>query len=204
MATVTNEPVATGSERKGRAETNGNGIRGKIRNRAHDMHGRAGPRDETVISADPSVPSARSAPARPRTQRDVAGWLRGLGTRLHGCSPYADKPASIRDVVHYTAAGGWVPGDHPWYVESPGYAWGVLLAIPGVVVLNAAAWVIHKMGRAVVVGLALLVFWHFALLPPDLSWTAHSWRMFFFELYAVLIMLSLAMVLGSRKSVTNT
>ena len=204
MATVTNEPDATVSERNSRTETNGNGIRGKIRNRAHDMHGRAGPRDETTNSTDPSDSVPLSVPARSRTQRDVAGWLRGLGSRLHDCSVYEGRPASIRDVVRYTAAGGWIPGDQPWYWESPGYVWGVLLAVPGVVVLNTAAWVIHKMGRAAVVGLIYLMFWYFALLPPNLSWTAHSWNVFWLEFYTALAVLSLAMVLASRKSVTAT
>lgn len=77
----------------------------------------------------------------------LGSWLAVLGRRLRGCSPYADRPASIRDVVDYTRAGGWVPGEHPWWVEAPGYVYGALVAVPVTVALYAVAWVLQRPSR---------------------------------------------------------
>lgn len=77
----------------------------------------------------------------------VGSWLAVLGRRLRDCSPYADRPASVRDVVDYTRAGGWVPGDHPLWVELPGYVYGWLVAVPVTVTLYAVAWVLQRPSR---------------------------------------------------------
>lgn len=86
----------------------------------------------------------------------LGGWLEGLWRGLAGSSPYADRPASIRDVVDYTRAGGWVPGEHPWWVEAPGYVYGALVAVPVTVVLYGVAWVLQRPSR---LALTCLVGW---------------------------------------------
>ncbi len=90
----------------------------------------------------------------------LGSWLAGLWRRLASCSPYADRPASIRDVVDYTRAGGWVPGEHPLWVEAPGYLYGALVAVPVTVALYAVAWVLQRPSRLI---LACFVAWLLAV-----------------------------------------
>ena len=90
----------------------------------------------------------------------LGSWLAVVGRRLKGCSPDADRPASIRDVVDYTRAGGWVPGEHPWWVEAPGYLYGALVAIPVTVALYAVAWILQRPSRlALACFTAVLLWW---------------------------------------------
>lgn len=105
---------------------------------------------------------ARLRGSSKRSLITLGSWLAGIARRLAGCSPYADRPASIRDVVDYTRQGGWVPGEHPWWVEAPGYAYGALVAIPVTVALYAIAWVLQRPSRlilACLVALLLAVAW---------------------------------------------
>lgn len=127
----------------------------------HDKD-RARPRDEPAGSASSQVPLPCSA-----THRAVAlgswlwGWLRVLGRRLRDCAPYTDRPASIHDVVTYTRAGGWVPGEHPWWVEAPGHVYGWVIAIPVTVALYIVAWVVQRGCRLLCV-LGLYILLHLA------------------------------------------
>lgn len=132
--------TVTQGNRNAQAEQTGTDEEGKVRNRAR---GRASARlrlNDTDSHAEPD--SGTHAPSR--TLGNYAG---GLGRRIRGAKPYAARPASVRDVVDYTRAGGWIPGDHPWWWESPGYAYGVLIAIPATITLYIASWVLQKMGR---------------------------------------------------------
>lgn len=122
---------------------------GKIRNRA-SARADACPRDGATGSDSPSIPLGLSATPRMRTLRDgLWGWLRGVGARLHASSPYTGRPESIRDVVRYTLAGGWIPGEHPWWVEAPGYLYGFLIAIPAAIVGNIILWITHRPSREI-------------------------------------------------------
>jgi hypothetical protein len=196
--TITHEPI-TDSKRNDHAEPSGSGIDRKIRNRARDAQRGARPGDGAENSTAPSDSTTRSTtPLRTTLGSHVGGRLRGLGARLHASSPYSDRPASIRDVVSYTAAGGWIPGEHDWWWESPGYAWGVVIAIPLAVVGNSILWITHKFGRAMVAGLIFSLLWFVSFLPPDLSFCAQSWRAFGLECYAALIALAFVAVISSR------
>ncbi len=64
--------------------------------------------------------------------------------RLANCQPYTAQPASIASVVEHTRRGGWIPGEHPWWWEAPGYAWGYLVAIPGSAVGYAFLWLLQR------------------------------------------------------------
>lgn len=89
--------------------------------------------------------------------KDIAmtGWV-----RLMECSPYSGRPASIREVVEYTRAGGWVPGENPWWVEAPGYVYGWLVAVPVTVALYAVSWVLQRPTRLLMaVFIAGLLWW---------------------------------------------
>jgi hypothetical protein len=96
------------------------------------------------------------APTEGKTVKDSAS---AMWDRLSECSPYSGRPASIRDVVSYTRAGGWVPGEHEWYWELPGYLYGYLIAIPVTVGLYGVSWVLQRPGRLAVVALVIGLLW---------------------------------------------
>lgn len=105
----------------------------------------------------------------------LGSWLGASWRRASDSSPYSDRPPSLRDVVEYTRAGGWIPGDHPWWVELPGYVYGVLVAIPGAVVGNAWLWVQARPGRVLIAALVyVLLRWAgvdlLAWVPVRLDW----------------------------------
>lgn len=78
---------------------------------------------------------------------------------LAAVRPYTDRPASIRDVVVYTRSGGWVPGEHPWWVEAPGHAYGWLVAVPVTVGLYSVAWILQRPSRLLLFVLVAGLLW---------------------------------------------
>lgn len=80
------------------------------------------------------------------TPRDKSWWVQ-RGKRLASCSPYTDRPPSVAEVVAYVRAGGFVPGEHPWWVEAPGYAYGALVAVPVTAVGYALMWIVQRPTR---------------------------------------------------------
>jgi hypothetical protein len=91
--------------------------------------------------------------------RAPTGGVPDVWTRLMACSPYTGRPAAIRDVVAYTRAGGWVPGEHAWWVELPGYAYGWLIAIPVTIALYGISWVLQRPSRLAMVALVAGLLW---------------------------------------------
>ena len=114
-----------------------------------------------------------SRDARDATRRlrdgDTAGGqkadplrLSALAERARGlaeCSPYTDRPPSLEQVVGYVRAGGFVPGDQPWWVEAPGYAYGALVAVPATAVGYAFMWVVQRPSRLALVLYVLALVW---------------------------------------------
>lgn len=98
--------------------------------------------------------------------RSMGGFLAGGWLRLKNSSPYTYRPESIRDVVGHTRRGGWIPGEHPWWVESPGYVFGLLVAIPATAMGNMLLWVAQRMGRTLVT---------FGLFYGLLYWAGVAW-----------------------------
>lgn len=80
-----------------------------------------------------------------------AAWA----SRLRECSPWTDRPRSLAEIERYTRAGGWVPGDHPKWVEAPGYAYGYVIALPLSALGYAGLWVLQRPSRVFV---SLVVF----------------------------------------------
>lgn len=117
--------------------------------------------DETAAESSVSESGTRVAWDRVCTLSHRAwGTTQRVGRRIHTSDPYTGAPASIRDVVAYTRKGGWIGGDHGRLAESPGYAYGVVVAIPVTMILHALCWTLQKMGRvasvALIVGLLRL------------------------------------------------
>lgn len=102
-----------------------------------------------------SVPVDESVRGPTETESPVVT----MWSRLQTVAPYSGRPASIRDVVEYTRAGGWVPGDHEWWVELPGYVYGYVVAIPVTVGLNTVAWVLQRFTRLLMVALVAGLLW---------------------------------------------
>lgn len=85
--------------------------------------------------------------------------LADRGARLASCSPYTDRPPSVEEVVAYVKAGGFVPGEHPWPVEAPGYVYGALVAVPVTVVGYALMWIVQRPSRLALVLFVLGLLW---------------------------------------------
>lgn len=72
------------------------------------------------------------------------------------------QPPSLEALRSYTAQGGWVPGDLPWYAELPGKAYGYAVAIPLTALLYATSLLVQRPSRligAVLVLTLLYLFW---------------------------------------------
>lgn len=106
-------------------------------------------------SADRVEPGGGPRKRSPLSASALAEW----GARLASCAPYTDRPPSLADVVGYVKAGGFVPGEHPWWVEAPGYVYGALVAVPATAVGYAVICTVQKPTRLLLVlfVLALLI-----------------------------------------------
>lgn len=125
--------------------------------------------------------------------RHLSGYLVTLCRRILGCAPYEARPASVRDVVQYTAAGGWVPGEHPWWVEAPGRVYGVLIAVPLTMIANAVLWVTQRPTRAAVTsGVVVVALWTAGARPEQ-------WWVYLVCGYLACALLALVMVATARE-----
>jgi hypothetical protein len=90
--------------------------------------------------------SASASALADRRRRAVA-WAAERGGRLGSCAPYTDRPPALADVVAYVRAGGFVPGQHPWWVEAPGYVYGALVAVPATALGYSLMWIVQRPTR---------------------------------------------------------
>lgn len=74
-------------------------------------------------------------------------------------SPYTARPESVAQTVAYVRAGQFVPGDHPVWVELPGYLYGGLVAVPLTVAGNALVWMAQRPSRLALVMFVLGLVW---------------------------------------------
>lgn len=72
----------------------------------------------------------------------------------------AEKPASVRECIAYTKAGGWMPGDRAPWLEYIGKAYGCCIAVPATAALDVLEWFVQRPTRffGAVLVLALLRF----------------------------------------------
>jgi hypothetical protein len=126
----------------------------------------------TVEIRDRPVPSrarvGRVAPTRIGAIRNRAG---GTTTTLFGLiaglfSRYAatedawdSTPSSPREVLEYTRAGDWVPGEKAAWLEWLGKAYGYCIALPGTVAGLALTWTVQRPTRVGVVSLVIALAW---------------------------------------------
>jgi hypothetical protein len=128
----------------------------------------------TVEIREHPVPSrardthARVAPTRIGTLRQKAG---GTTTTLFGLvaallTRYAatedawdSTPSSPREVLEYTRAGDWVPGEKAAWLEALGKAYGYVIALPGTVAGLALVWTVQRPTRVGAVGLIVGLAW---------------------------------------------
>lgn len=184
--------MTTLSGRNGYKPSVTEGVPGKIRNRAcpHDHEGL----EDGAGTAAPGVDSGSSSKrARLATWRNQAwGHVAGYGRVLRDARPYTACPVSIRDAVAYTRAGGWMPGDHGWWLESLGYTWGVIIAIPVTITGNSALFVLQRPLRATGAGLVWISLWWAGVV------IAPSWALFF-QVWAALAVVSIVLALTHPK-----
>lgn len=144
------DEIVVDRNRKGAAQT---ATQEKNRSNRNRAWARVGARPHVEIAGTAETETAlRIAVSR------IWGWITARWVALLACRPYTDKPASIRDVVTYTLAGGWVSGEREWYKELPGYIYGGLIAIPVTIILNSTLWVLQRPMRVMAVALILALF----------------------------------------------
>lgn len=111
-----------------------------------------------VEPGDSAVPALRLRIAFSRAVAWIWAWSKAHGAALLKCKPYTDRPASIRDQVQYTLAGGWVAGEREWWKEAPGYLYGFVVAIPVTILGNTTMWIIQRPLRVLAVALIITLF----------------------------------------------
>jgi hypothetical protein len=102
-------------------------------------------------SGDSSEADPLSASAFTLRYRQAMRWGAERGGRLASCAPYTDRPPSLADVVTYVRAGGFVPGEQPWWVEAPGYVYGAVVAVPFTAAGYAVIWTVQRPTRLLLV-----------------------------------------------------
>jgi hypothetical protein len=121
------------------------------------------PDQAAASSANAEAAHARLRATLPVTER-VKRLLptrtsRSPAPRATRSSIWSESPASIADLVAYTAAGDWVLGEKAPVLEFLGKAYGYLVAVPVSVVLYAVAWLLQRPGRFALAWLVALVVW---------------------------------------------
>lgn len=121
-----------------------------------------GPRARARVTPARRGEDGETTPARkgnPRSPFADGDQWRDRARRVAQCSPWRDRPASLAEIEAHTRAGGWVPGDWPWWVELPGWIYGYGIALPVHAVSYAVLWVIQRPGRLLVVCFVAALLW---------------------------------------------
>jgi len=123
--------------------------------------------DQTAASA----PNAEAPRTRPRARLPLTESVKRLLTARTSRSPaprspraargsiWAESPASIADLLAYTKAGDWVPGEQAPVLEFLGKVYGYLVAVPTSIALYAVAWLLQRPGRLALACFVALVVW---------------------------------------------
>lgn len=141
--------VAVGDRSKGRAEggadlaDQGSGVP-----RAADAH--AHPREAISVTRFGRI---TQGVRRARAARQVAITEDGGRDTVRGRSAWTEGPASPAQVLAYTRAKNWVPGDQEPWLERLGVAYGYL-ALLITLVVGTPLWVVQRPSR---LGLTLVV-----------------------------------------------
>lgn len=164
------------------------------------VHARGGPALRVVQSESAAVSSISETEqgavwrhARTLGSHAMAAVTR-VGRRLADSDPYTGQPASIRDVVEYTRKGGWVGGEHGQLLESPGYVYGVTVAIPLTMILHALCWSLQKMGRVLFIAGLIGLLWLAQVDVIGRMKTAWWWLPFWAWIYVGLIAIACSLV----------
>jgi len=129
-----------------------------------------------VTVSNEAMPDQAAAPAanaeaprtRPRARVAVTERVRRWFAARKSRSPaprgargsvWSESPASIAELVAYTAAGDWVPGERAPVLEFLGKAYGYLVAVPVSIALYAVAWLLQRPGRFALACFVGLVVW---------------------------------------------
>jgi len=88
----------------------------------------------------------------------VATTLRGVSLSDFSVDGLLDaRPPSLRSLLDYTRAGGWVPGEHPPQAELPGKVYYYAVAIPGTALLYLLALILQRQLRFLVLFLVVIL-----------------------------------------------
>ena len=114
------------------------------------------------VHSTPAVEGTEShAPTRAGARESTA-TAQELLRRFTGRGLLTSTPATLADVIAYTRAGGWVPGERVAWLEWVGKTYGWLVAVPVTGIAYLGVWFIQRPTR-LLFGLALLVAARWAL-----------------------------------------
>ena len=88
----------------------------------------------------------------------AATTLRGVSLSDFSVDGLLDaRLPSLRSLLDYTRAGGWVPGEHPPQAELPGKVYYYAVAIPGTALLYLLALILQRQLRFLVLSLVVIL-----------------------------------------------
>ena len=100
---------------------------------------------------------ARASTVRARVVK-AATTLRGVSLPDFSVDGLLDaRPPSLRSLLDYARAGGWVPGEHPPQAELPGKVYYYAVAIPGIALLYLLALILQRQLRFLVLFLVVVL-----------------------------------------------
>jgi hypothetical protein len=110
-------------------------------------------RSSPVQSNAAGPPNAGSNVQTRARAREVTArtWTLGLGQvrRFTGPGWLDATPATVGQVLAYTRAGGWIPGDRARWLEAFGKVYGFVVAVPVTVAAFVTLWFIQRPTRVV-------------------------------------------------------
>lgn len=105
---------------------------------------------------------------RPRTRTMVAAQAVTKRVRAAGSALSRDvrrvpvfraPPPAVAEIVAYTRAGDWVPGDQAPWLEILGKTYGWLIAVPVSIALYSIAWLLQRPTRLFLAGVLVGIAW---------------------------------------------
>lgn len=85
-------------------------------------------------------------------------WWAGRWEQAKAMDVWHAQSPSLADTWDRTRRGDWVAGDHPWWIEAPGYVFGAA-KLGLIAVLLGLVWMVAAPARGAGVALLCLLLW---------------------------------------------
>ena len=124
--------------------------------------------EEAALLPDASsdAPNVQATRARTRTRiaaESVTKRVRAAGEvvarDVRRVPVFRAAPPAVIELIGYTRAGDWVPGDQAPFLEFLGKAYGWLIAVPISLVLYSVAWLLQRPARLTLAVFIAAIVW---------------------------------------------